>query len=295
GIPQRQCNIIRPLLCASRVEIEEYLKENKLQYREDSSNASDKYTRNKIRHNIIPLLKEINPALESAFAEKIELFTDLEAMYDKEVKKISRRLFDVRGNDIYMPIVAIKKEPKASTVMFEYLKDYGFNNEQVADILASVDGEPGKQYLTNTARIIKDRKFFILTKLQDTNNAVQVLGEVDKHVTFGEKKLTKSEATPVSKVKITADKNIAIVDAVLLEYPLTVRKWKQGDYFYPFGMKMKKKKLKKFLIDEKVPLHEKENVWVVESNKRLVWVIGYRIDERFKVTGKTKKVVKLSI
>ncbi|HLP20375.1 MAG TPA: tRNA lysidine(34) synthetase TilS, partial [Chitinophagales bacterium] len=210
-------------------------------------------------------------------------------------KKISKRLFDVRGNDIYMPIVAIKKEPKASTVMFEYLKDYGFNNEQVADILASVDGEPGKQYLTSTARIIKDRKFFILTKLQDTNNAVQVLGEADKHVTLGEKKLTKSDTIPVDEIKITADKNTAIVDAALLEYPLTIRKWKQGDYFYPFGMKMKKKKLKKFLIDEKVALHEKENLWVVESNKKLVWVIGYRIDERFKVTGKTKEVVKLSI
>lgn len=295
GIPQRQGNVIRPLLFATREEIATYLSENKLQHREDSSNASDKYTRNKIRHQVIPLLKEINPALEDAFAGKIDLFTQLETMYDKQVQKDAKRLFLKRGNDIYIPLVALRKTANAATVLFEYLKDYGFNTAQIDDLLAGVDSEAGKQYLTGTMRIIKDRRFYILTQLKEQHSAIHLLQHSDSSVSTGTSRITHTTGIAATDVKITADKNTALVDAALIKYPLTIRKWKQGDYFYPFGMKMKKKKLKKFLIDEKVPLNEKENVWVVESDKRIVWVAGYRIDERFKLTPNSKQVVKFTL
>jgi tRNA(Ile)-lysidine synthase len=287
----RQSNIVRPLLFASREEIETYTTDNKLTHREDSSNAEDKYTRNKIRHNIIPLLKEINPALENTFADKIELFTELETVYEKEVKKSSAQLFLRRGKDVYMPILKLKKTKNASSVLFEYLKDYGFNAEQVDDILAATGAEAGKQFLSANARIIKDRSFFILTQLADKDFSIQFINEGDTEINLGDKRLQ----IITGESQITKDKTVAFLDKSKLEFPLIARKWKQGDYFYPFGMKMKKKKLKKFFTDEKIPLNEKENIRVIESNKKIVWVIGYRIDERFKVTEKTKEVVKMKI
>jgi len=174
--------------------------------------------------------------------------------------------------------------------LFEYLKDYGINSEQTDDILAAVDAEAGKQFLSSTARIIKDRRFFILTKLADKESSVQFINESDKEVKLGKKLLV---ITPTTAVK--QDKHSAFLDKNKLEFPLIARKWKQGDYFYPFGMKMKKKKLKKFFTDEKISLNEKETIWVIESNKKIVWVAGYRIDERFKVTDKTKEILKLHI
>ncbi len=293
GIPVRKGNIIRPLLFASRKEIENYQQKHKLEFREDSSNEDDKYTRNKIRHNVIPLLKEINPSLENTFADKIELFTDLEALYEKQMQKSAKQLFLQRGTDIYIPILKLRKTKNASSVLFEYLKDYGFNSEQADDILASVDSEAGKQFLSSAARIIKDRRFFILTKLPEKDSTVHFINEGDKEVKLGDR-ILKSEVRN-QKSEIKADKNSAYLDKSKLEFPLFARKWKQGDYFYPFGMKMKKKKLKKFFTDEKISLNEKENIWVVESNKKIVWVAGYRIDERFRVTDKTKEIVKLHL
>ena len=139
GIPLKQGNIIRPLLFASREEIETYQKKFKLKFREDSSNANDKYTRNKIRHQIIPLLKEINPSLENTFAEKIELFSQLETIYEKQMKKSAAQLFLPRKDDIYIPILKLKKTKNALSVLFEYQKDFGFNAEQVEDVLARVN------------------------------------------------------------------------------------------------------------------------------------------------------------
>lgn len=291
GIPVKQGKIIRPMLFASREEIEAYAKEHNIAYREDSSNASDKYTRNKIRHHIIPLLKEINPALEQTFADKIELFTELEGVYEKTLGKEAKQLFLQRRNDIYIPILKLKKVKHAGSALYEYLNEYNFTKEQVEDILASVDGTPGKQFITDKARIIKDRQFFILSKLPEQNITAKLINEGDTELDLGDKKLTIKQGD----IKPTADKTIAYLDADKLQFPLIVRRWKQGDYFYPFGMKMKKKKLKKFFVDEKVSLTDKENIWVVESGERIVWVAGYRIDERFKVGAQTKQVYSIAI
>jgi tRNA(Ile)-lysidine synthase len=298
GIPVRRDNIIRPLLFAPREEIEAYQQEHDLEFREDSSNAEDKYTRNKIRHQVIPLLKEINPSLEETFADKIDLFQQLELIYEKEVSRSMRQLFLQRGNDIYIPLLKLSKTKNAKSVLFEHLKDYGFNAQQVDDMLAGINADAGKQFLSDKARIIKDRRFFILTKLTDVSSSMQLIEPGSALVQLDRNKLTvtdhKSEVRN-SKSEIQRDKNFAFLDKDKLEFPLIARKWKAGDYFYPFGMKMKKKKLKKFFTDEKIPLQEKEKIWIIESNKKIVWVAGYRIDERFKVTEKTKEVLRLQL
>jgi tRNA(Ile)-lysidine synthase len=210
------------------------------------------------------------------------------------VKKSSAQLFLQRGNDIYIPILKLKKTKNASSVLFEYLKEFGFNIEQVDDILASVDAGAGKQFLSAQARVIKDRRFFILSKLADKKFSVHFIYDGDKEVKLSDKLLVITPTTAVKSL-ITSKKDSAYIDKSKLEFPLIVRPWKAGDYFYPFGMKLKKKKLKKFFTDEKVPLHEKENIMVIESNKRIVWVVGYRIDERFKVDTNTKEVLRFQL
>lgn len=299
GIPHRQGHIIRPLLFASREEIEAYVKENNLSYREDSSNASDKYTRNKIRHNIIPLLKEINPSLEKTLGDKIELLNEVEELYEKRLRKVSRQLFLPRGGDVYIPLLKLKKTAHASTILYEYLKGFGFTPAQVEDMLSVIDEAPGKQFVTEQARVIKDRRFFILTKLPEENTTVKQITENDLEVVFGNSKIqiTNSIGTNVPNIesRMSQSSHVEYIERSQLEFPLLLRKWKAGDYFYPIGMGMKKKKVKKFLTDLKLPLNEKENVWVLESNQRIVWVVGYRLDERFKVEGEGMQVVKLEV
>lgn len=294
GIPVRQGNIIRPLLFASRDEIVAYQTQNQIAFREDSSNASDKYTRNKIRHLLIPFMKEINPSLEKTFGDKIDLFTELEELYEKQVTKPVRGLFLPRKEDIYIPIAKLKKTKNAATVLFEYLKDFGFNAEQVADMLANLDGTPGKLFITDKARIIKDRRFFILTQLLQKDFTTQLIQKGDTEVQLPNAQL-KMSVVNAEGLKISADKNLAFLDLEKLEFPLIVRHWKQGDYFYPFGMKMKKKKLKKFFTDQKIAINEKETIWVIESNQKIVWVAGHRMDERFKVGGNTGEILRMQL
>jgi tRNA(Ile)-lysidine synthase len=294
GIPLRNDYIIRPLLFASREEIAACQKENEIAFREDSSNADDKYTRNKIRHLLIPFMKEINPSLEKTFGDKIDLFTELEALYEKQVNKPVRGLFLQRKEDIYIPILKLKKTKNASTILFEYLKDFGFNAEQVDDMLANLDSTPGKQFLTDKARIIKDRRFFILTRLSQKDFTTQLIQKGDTELNLPGAHL-KLSVVKSEDLKISADKNQAFIGLSKLEFPLIVRHWKQGDYFYPFGMKMKKKKLKKFFTDQKVALNEKETIWVIESNQKIVWVAGHRMDERFKVAGNTTEVLRVQL
>jgi tRNA(Ile)-lysidine synthase len=293
GIPVKQGRIIRPLLFASREEIAAYSEEQELSFREDSSNAEDKYTRNKIRHNVIPLLKEINPSLENTMRCKIDLFNQLEELYDAAIAKESRQLFLPRKDDVYIPILKLRKTKNASSLLFEFLKHNGFNAEQVEDMLANLDDVPGKQFLSDRARIIKDRKFFILTKLPEKDFTIKLVQESDKEIMLGDAAIAISKLP--ADAKISADKKIAFIDPAKLEFPLIIRRWKAGDYFYPFGMKMKKKKLKKFFVDQKVPLNEKENIWVVESNKKIVWVVGHRIDERFRVSEKSKEILRMAM
>ena len=294
GIPVKQGHIIRPMLFAARHEIEAFQKEHQIAYREDSSNADDKYTRNKIRHLLIPFMKEINPALEKTFATKIDLFTQLEDLYEKEVSKPVKGLFLERKNDIYIPIAKLKKTKNADTVLFEYLKEHSFNTQQVEDILASLDGLTGRQFVTAQARLIKDRRFLILSKIEQHDFTTALIQQNDTEVLLGANQL-KLTVLKSDEVKISPDKNAAFLDLSKLEFPLIVRHWKQGDYFYPFGMKMKKKKLKKFFTDQKVNLTQKETVWVIESNQKIVWVAGHRTDERFKVLPGTKEVLRMQL
>ncbi|MCS6934444.1 MAG: tRNA lysidine(34) synthetase TilS [Chitinophagales bacterium] len=297
GIPVRSGHIVRPLLFATRDEIEAYAHHHHLAYRHDSSNDDDKYIRNKIRHHIIPALKEINPGLESTLASKLDLLGEIERQFDQKHKRIQRQLFLTRGTEVFIPIRKLQKTPNAAMHLYEFLSQYDFTTAQVEDVLQSIGSPPGRQFLTAKARLIKDRRFFILTPhttptLASHHYVESIPAELQLENATLSLHYTDAAAWTTQHPN---EKNIAYVDASGLQFPLLVRHWQPGDYFYPLGMNMKKKKLKKFFSDEKIPLHQKEKIWIVESNRRIVWVAGHRIDERFKCSHKTKQAVCLKI
>lgn len=294
GMLPKHGKLIRPLLFASREEIDAFAKQHNLTWREDSSNTEDKYSRNYIRHNIVPMFKELNPAFETSFANNLTIFSELETQFDAHFRKLSKTLFFQRHGDVYIAIEALKKLTGRRTILFTYLQPFGFTPSQVDDILSGLSNSPGRQFFTPDARLIQDRRFLILTK-GNASEASEHFIEQDTNEILTNDFLLKQSKQENAGTVIEKSLLIAMIDAAKITYPLVLRRWKAGDYFYPIGMNNKKKKLKKFLTDIKLPLHEKEKVWVLESDKRIVWVVGQRLDERFKITEQTKQLVKLQV
>jgi tRNA(Ile)-lysidine synthase len=286
GIQYKNGKVVRPLLFTTREEIESYLIAREQPYREDSSNASDKYSRNFIRHHIVPLFKEINPSFEHTFASNLKTFEEVESFVDAHIKGLYKTLVFPSGSYEKISIARLKKLEEKRTVLYAILQKYGFNNAQVEDMLDGLDKGAGRQFISPTNRVIQDRQFLIVTDLAEEKSPVIFIRKEDRTVRFGDRILDLSY-TAKSPGLISAQQDTALLDTAAFSYPLLLRQWKQGDYFYPLGMGMKKKKVKKFLTDIKLPLHEKEQVWVLESGQKIVWVVGYRIDERFCITPAT--------
>ena len=294
GILVKRDRLIRPMLSLSREEIKAFQQDCKLDYREDSSNASDKYTRNKIRHDLVPLIEEINPGFEAGFADRLKVFADLETLYQQKLKQTNKQLFEQRGGDIYIPIRKLKKLADRRTVLYEYLQPQGFTISQVDDMLGALDSDSGKQFLSPSARVIKDREFLILAQ-QGTMDFTAVMVYTDDTEVLLPNATISIQKEDKTKLQIKKEKAYAYLDMDKLEFPLILRQWKQGDYFYPFGMAMKKKKLSKYFKDQKMPIHEKDRIWVLESNKKVVWIAGERIDDRYRITRQTNTVLSLKL
>ena len=293
GMQRKYGKIIRPLLEVSKADIEAFQKDHTLNYSEDSSNSSDKYTRNKIRHHLLPLIEQINPGFERGFVERLKIFTEIEELFEKRMNRVEKQLFLKRGADVYIPIKLLMKQSNRRSLLFEYLKPHGYNATLVDDILDGLQRDAGKQFLTASARLIKDRQFLILTTYKNDFTFIHVQVD-DKEIMLSNCKI-QLRIEDADTVTIKKDKSYAYLDADKLEFPLLLRNWKMGDYFYPFGMKLKKQKVSKYFKDHKIPVHEKERVWILESNQKLAWLVGERIDERYKVTERTKKVLKIVV
>lgn len=293
GILPVQNKIFRPLLFAKKEEILDYANENNLAFVEDSSNLSDKYTRNYFRHRLFPLMKEIYPNVEDNLMKNIERFTEAEELYKQSIDHHKKRLLEVKGNEVHIPVLKLQKTSPTSAVVYEIIKDFGFSSAQVTDVLNLLESETGKYVSSSSYRIIKNRKWLIISPIISTEASNILIEEDDKKVAFNEGQLVIEFHELSANFKIPSEKNIAVANRGEITFPLLLRKWKQGDYFYPLGMK-KKKKLSRFFIDQKLSKTEKENIWVVEMNKKIVWIVGHRIDDRFKITLSTKSILKLT-
>ncbi|MEO6347402.1 MAG: tRNA lysidine(34) synthetase TilS [Aquaticitalea sp.] len=289
GIPEMNGKIVRPLLPFSREDLEVYAIGKKIEWREDSSNSTNKYLRNKLRHDIIPTLKQMNPQLLQSFQNTIENLQESQIIVDDAIVKIQKKVVSVEDDIIILNIMKLKKLSSPKAYLYELLKDFNFTEWN--DVVGLLDAQSGKQVFSQTHRLIKDREFLLLTEIQtEYEDDSFHIDEADKSLAtaigifFIEKV---EDISSFDSHKVYLDKN-------KLKFPLKVRKWKEGDYFYPSGMKGKKK-LSKYFKDEKLSLVEKENVWLLCSEHEIVWIIGKRADERFKVNDNTKYILKIEI
>lgn len=295
GIPVKNKKILRPLLGFKRTQLEDYARSGSMQWVEDSSNQSTAYTRNFLRHTIIPSLKTVYPAIEDNLLANIQRFGQAETLYQKGLAQYKRRLMNFQGGHLQLSVLLLQKSGIAATLLWEVLKDYGFGFRQIPEIEKLLKADSGA-YQDNAAkdyRILRNRAHLVLSSLKKETAAVLVLEKQMDHIDFPQGCLT-IKAQQGGHFELLTDPRVAQLDSRLLVFPLLLRKWKPGDYFYPLGMR-KKKKIARFLIDSKLGMHEKEQVWVVESQGRIVWVVGLRLDDRFKITAATKNILKLKL
>ena len=260
-----------------------------MEFVEDSSNASDKYTRNYFRNQLIPSIQKVFPSVEDNLLNNIERFNEIDLLYQQAIEVHKKKLVELKGNEIHIPVLKLLKTQPLKTVIYEIIKEFGFTSHQTDEVANLLSSESGKFVSSSTHKIIKNRNWLIIAPKNTLETAHILLDEEDKQIDFEEGKLMLKHSN-LKAGNIPTSNLIAALDTTEIKFPLLLRKWKQGDYFYPLGMQ-KKKKLSKFFIDQKKSLNDKEKIWVIESNKRILWIVGERIDDRFKITDKTKQVL----
>lgn len=288
GILPKQGALIHPLLFASRENITQYVKANNLGWREDSTNAQTKYLRNKIRHQVLPLLQELNGGIKQTFIENMNRIHETEQIYLQKIEELKKDLLFKTKEGWSIPIEKLKSQAQASTVLYEFLKEFGFNFSQCKQVLQENEfSQAGALFFSSNYQLLRDRNDLLIKEIYNP----QILEySIDATMHLIEEPI-KLKIESSENTDIISDKAIAKLDADLLQYPLKIRKWKQGDYFYPLGMKGRKKLLSDFFIDVKINRFEKENIWILCSEDKIVWLIGYRIDNRFKISSKTTKTI----
>ena len=288
GIPKINGNIVRPLLAFSREEILAYAKTNTIDWREDASNATTKYIRNKIRHKVLPVLKEINPNLLETFAKTIENLQESKQIIEDKIADISSEVINSENDILKINIEKIIQLSNPKAYLYQLLKAHNFTEwNDVSNLLSA---QSGKHVFSKTHRLIKDRAFLLLSKNVISNEKELFL--IDE---------SQSEIThpihlnfEVVQQKSTENKQTIYVDKHLLKHPLIVRKWQNGDYLYPLGMQGKKK-LSKYFKDEKLSLFEKENTWLLcNSENEIIWVLNHRQDRRFSLKNTSNNILKIT-
>src|SRR5690606_29441068 len=275
GIRENE-NVIRPLLDFSKSEIQHYALENNLSWREDISNASDKYLRNKIRHHLVPVLKEINPDFLQSF-QKTRQHLQASQNFTKDVlEEILNKVLVETKNTITLDINKLKPYKNKEFILYQWLSPYGFRAWN--DIYDLPEAQSGKFIESENHKLTKNRNELILSEKNLRFDETPFLIQEEQHQISHPLSLKISQADQMTEVN---NPNVIFVDKKLLNFPLLFRKWQKGDYFYPFGMNGKKKKLSKFFKDEKLSLFDKENTWLLCSDNQIIWVVGKRLDHRF--------------
>ncbi len=289
GIKPRQKNIIRPLLFASRHEIIEYQKQYNIKFREDSSNSETKYTRNKIRHSIIPLFREINPSFDNTIIETARRFSETENLLSAFIRSIEERALHMDGQNMVIKLDPFSQEFENSTILFELFRKYGIGPSQLGELEKLVKAKTGSCLNTGTHRLIKDRNRIIITAAVNGDAELFTIEKAEDLLLIPF--IDSVEFSEYDKnFKIPREPDIACLDAELASFPFLIRKWEKGDTFYPLGMNGKKK-ISDYLIDRKIPLPDKENTYVVVSKGNIIWVVGERIDNRYRVTPSTHDII----
>ncbi|HTH54484.1 MAG TPA: tRNA lysidine(34) synthetase TilS [Cyclobacteriaceae bacterium] len=291
GIAVKNGKIVRPLLFATRDQISSYAQENKISWREDSSNASNDYQRNFIRNRVVPLLKELNPSLENSFQDSMEKMAGANEFISLGISRW-REKFEQRNSDqILFSKSGLDHFPNQVGILWNLVKEFGFNLDQCRQIVNGLHGQSGKHFLSHDYELTIDREHLVISKKENTPVEVRIAKGLSE-VRLGDRTLTIEQT---ENLEISKDLSVANLDASKITFPLVWRTWKPGDAFHPLGMDHKKK-LSDFLIDQKISVADKERITVLESGGEIVWVVGHRVDDRFKIsTGSTKKTLRISL
>lgn len=289
GIKVKNENIIRPILFASREMLVNYCIEKNIEYRTDSSNSENYYQRNNLRNQVIPLLKSSFPEFSNNILGNIQRFSEINLIFENYIQQIKNELFTVNENTVEIPISKLTIYQPLPTILYELLKEFGFNIEIVNEVIQALDGNSGKTFYSPTHRLIKDREKLIITNIPHDSNQIYYI-DIDSEneklpVNFKFKIVENNES-----FNILRSHKLAYFDAEKIEFPLILRKWQHGDYFMPFGM-TNYKKISDFFTDNKLSLNEKENSWLLCNRNDIIWIVGMRSDNRFKISEETKRVL----
>lgn len=290
GIKALKEDIIRPMLCFTGFDLENWITENNIDFVEDSSNATTKYARNKIRLDIIPKMKQLNPSLEATFEKNISYFSQLENLLLDVVALHRQQLFVFKEDQIEILKSELEKLNKQDLILFELFRPFRFNATTIKDLIKSLSAEPGRQFKSETHTINVDRVIITIEKNGKEDIGSQTILEPQTEVSIRKNLLTiKNLEEKPENLKSSA--NICYADADELIFPLMLRSWEEGDVFKPFGLNGEKK-VSDFLIGEKIPKNEKKQIPILENGDgRIIWICGLRSDDRFKVKSNTKKII----
>ncbi|WP_251622857.1 tRNA lysidine(34) synthetase TilS [Odoribacter lunatus] len=295
GIKPINGDILRPLLSCSRQEILDYLKANHIEYRNDSSNNSLDFTRNIIRHKIIPVFKEINPSFLTTILNNCQALYETELIYQYGIDILKKSVMQIRENETLIHIEKTINTPAPYTLLFELLRPYGFNKHQTADILRSHLALPGKKFASEEYILTRDRSHWIIYKRKEHSELPFYINNTIGNFHIGEHHLFFETLPYTSLHQIPADPHTAYFDFDKIKFPLQIRNWEKGDFFYPLGMHGCKKKLSDFFSNQKFSAKQKEECLLLLSKNKIVWIIGHRTDERFKISSTTRTLLKITI
>lgn len=293
GIHPKNGYIVRPLLSLKRTEVLTYLSDIQQDYVTDSTNLQDEYTRNKIRLNILPVMEEINPSVIDTITETSLRLTEVACIYKEKIDEGKTRVLDNKG----INIKELLAETSPKSLLFEILNPLGFNSKQIEQIYVSTSGQAGKVFISDSYKVVKDRDYLLIQKTDSLSKEEKkeiTIYNKGNYTIISDKELQIEKVSICGNFIIKKDKNTAFLDADKIQFPLTLRKWKAGDSFIPFGMKGRKK-ISDYLTDRKFSLLDKDNVYVLCSGEKIIWVVGERSDNRFRIDEKTKEVLLLRV
>ena len=290
GMPAKNGRLVRPMLSITSDSIKEFAKSQNLIWVEDSSNASNDYTRNYFRNQLIPSLKPIFPEIHKNLEKNLHRFSEAYLLYQQAIMVYKKKLLKPKGEEIHIPILLLKKASPLNTIVHEIIKEFGFSPAQSEELIRLMDSVNGKYITSGSHRIIKNRRWLIIAPIENPTHSHIVIEANEQRIKYAGGQLRMNNLTLSESESYTKDSFTAWLDAEKILFPLILRQWKTGDYFYPLGMK-KKKKLTRFFIDQKLSKTAKEKVWVIVMDSQIVWVVGQRIDNRFSIGSSTRNVL----
>lgn len=289
GILPKQGKLIHPLLFCHRDQITDFAKSHHIKWREDKSNSENKYLRNKVRNQLMPLLREMNPNIKSILETNIERLKASEEIYQLKTEEIKNKIISKTDKILTIDLGQLFQFPQKELVLYELINQFGFNYTQVSQILEITETESGAYVESETHTLLKNRGELLLS---EKNQSHSDFFQIDEHTDLIHQPI-KLKIERKEKFKIHKDEQTGQFDLNKLKFPLILRKWETGDYFQPLGMKGKKKLLSDYFVDEKMSILEKDQTWLLISGEEIVWVIGKRIDERFKISQKTSQILEI--